>query len=196
MEIEEKLKDAAAWRPDSEMPMGLERQVLLSQNRPPLRPIGITRPRSVLFATVMAGAVCSLMVVRVGQKIPEAPVAPVAIETPIPSPPVQELVPPRKAQKLQIPEQSAKMPRQIVQMPRRKQHTSRHLRQIPRQAPIAVDAVSDSVVSQSRVAVEAPVYVPAYYAQPSVDGESVQYTPVSMALADPDVIYSESQQEN
>ena len=72
MEIEDKLKDAAGWRPGSEMPLGLERRVLAGRARPPLRPIGIARPRSVLFATAMAGAVCMLLVARVDKQFPEA----------------------------------------------------------------------------------------------------------------------------
>ncbi|WP_395092657.1 hypothetical protein [Armatimonas sp.] len=201
MEIEEKLKDAADWRPGSEMPLGLERRALAGRARPPLRPIGIARPRSVLFATAMAGAACMLIVARVDKLFPEA--------EPTIKPHVEQKIQPmpKKTNKPSglLPTGEKTIPEKSVQEPKHFEESSRHFKEIPRKKqespllqrfPVAVETPGDSVGTGSRVAVEAPLYTPAYYAQPSADGESVQYMPVTVALEDPDVIYSESQQEN
>lgn len=200
MEIDDLLKEAANWRPGTEMPAGLERQALTRCGRPPLRPIGIARPRSILFATVLAGVCCTLMVVHVEQK-PTAPRPSLGTSEETPKPtaarqdfPDQKIPPrasltPKKIVLKGVPEPSAlpnkSVPARFTQRARKPSAPER----------IAV-ASEDSVVAQSRVAVEATAYTPAYYAEPSADGQSVQYTPVSVALTDPDVIYSESQQEN
>ena len=203
MEIEDKLKDAAGWRPGSEMPLGLERRVLAGRARPPLRPIGIARPRSVLFATAMAGAVCILLVARVDKQFPEAQptTKPTAEQKISPTPTPGKT--PKQFENTQKPRQDTS--KQSEKKPLRFEESPRHFKEIPkkrqesplsRRFPVAVDTPGDSVGTGSRVAVEKPLYKPAYYAQPSADGESVQYMPVAVALEDPDVIYSESQQEN
>jgi Skp family chaperone for outer membrane proteins len=225
MEIEDLLKDAAEWRPNTEMPEGLERRALNAARRPPLRPMGIMRPRSALFATALAGAACFFMVGRVGQKVPEPVGIPVAVVNTDPTPaPTQEPIKKTLPLKLQTDQQIQQMDRQIKEMPKRLQQLPKRFKQSPKRLqesqkqkqaeekpqrktsprqsplaqryPIALDTLSDSVIVGSRVAVDTPVYTPAYYAEPSSDGESTKYTPVKVALDDPDVIYSESQSES
>ena len=205
MEIEDLLKEAAEWRPHTEMPEGLERRALKATRRPPLRPMGIMRPRSAFFATALAGVACFFL----------------TNSTPIPMPerikqlPQQNKELPRQSKDLpkhfeqsskhfeQSSKRLEKLPRQLQQLPKRKQVSEKRLQKILRRQsplmqrfPVALDTVSDSVIVGSRVAVEATVYTPAYYAEPSSDGESTKYTPVKVALDDPDVIYSESQSES
>ncbi len=211
MEIEDLLKDAAEWRPNTEMPVGLERHALKAARRPPLRPMGIMRPRSALFATALAGVACFFMVGRVGQKLTEPVGAQVVVgdTSPVPTPtaePIKRVLPPKKPvdrQNKDLPKRSEQRQvevkrKQEQEKPQRK--TSRRPSPLTQRFPVALDTVSDSVIVGSRVAVDAPVYTPAYYAEPSSDGESTKYTPVNVALDDPDVIYSESpsesQQEN
>jgi hypothetical protein len=205
-ETETKLRAAADWRPPTEMPIGLERRALESQRRPPLRPIGITRPRTALLTTALAGALCLTVVARLDK--PTVPASPVMQQTPTPmdeSPrPLKEL----GTQKPQMPTPRQKMGSSLANLGRQKQDLPRHFKQLPRQKPllerrkqdsptthrfpVAVDTPTDSVRAGNRVAIEAPAYTPAYFAQTSEDGESVTYTPVAMPLDDPDVIASEA----
>jgi hypothetical protein len=210
MEIEDLLKDAAEWRPQTEMPHGLERRTLARFNRPPLRPIGITRPKSALLATAMAGAVCTLMVIRLGQA-PEVQVSPTpestpsatktnvgAPETALPNP-GGELPKAHKTDAKKPPQATVSKPAPLPTTRRTPRSSQSTLRKPAPRSPLTQRfrvAADNGVVLQERVPVETPVYTPAYYAQPSADGESVQYTPVAVALDDPDVIYSETQQEN
>ncbi|WP_395145703.1 hypothetical protein [Armatimonas sp.] len=116
------------------------------------------------------------------------------------------MIKPHIERKIQpTPGQTKKMSKQSEQKPTHFEESPRYFKEIPkkrqesppaRRFSVAVDTPGDSVGTVSRVAVEKPLYTPAYYAQPSADGESVQYMPVAVALEDPDVIYSESQQEN
>ncbi|MCX6366623.1 MAG: hypothetical protein NTX57_07925 [Armatimonadetes bacterium] len=187
MEIEDLLKDAAEWRPSTEMPADLERRALKAVRRPPLRPMGIMRPRSALFATALAGVACFFMIGRVGQKPLEPVGVPVAIADTRPTPaPTREHIKETLPIKPQIDRQAKRS---------KKRKTSRRQSPLTQRLPVALDTVSDSVIVGSRVAVDAPVYTPAYYAEPSSDGESTKYTPVKVALDDPDVIYSESPSE-
>ena len=211
MEIEDLLKDAAEWRPNTEMPVGLERHALKAARRPHLRPMGIMRPRSALFATALAGVACFFMVGRVGQKLPEPVGAQVVVgdTSPVPTStpePVKKVLPPKKP----MDRQSKDLPKRSEQSTKRRQvevkrkqeqekpqrKTSRRQSPLTQRFPVALDTLSDSVIVGSRVAVDAPIYTPAYYAEPSSDGESTKYTPVNVALDDPDVIYSESQSES
>lgn len=203
MEIEDKLKDAANWQPGSEMPLGLERRALEAHVRPPLRPIGLTRPRNVLLATAFAGVVCSFFVLRVEQEPLPSP-QPLPANTPIPQVAIRTE---KTSEHLEeMPKQMQHFPKRLQELPKQIQQSSKRLQKIDRprrkespltrRFPVAVDTQSDSVKAGSRVAVEAPLYTPAYYAEPSADGQSVSYTPVSVALDDPDVIYSETTQEN
>lgn len=207
-EIEARLKRAADWRPQTEMPVGLERRALLRLRRPPLRPIGMTRPRGVLLTTALAGAVCMVVMARLDRPVvtPSSTVA----SAPTPEPTTSETtqsqgtVRPRPAQPdLSSPPKSPlrvrrELPKQSEQSPRQRPALTRQRRESPltRRLPVAVDTATDSVRSGMRVAVESPTYTPAYYAQPSEDGQTVTYTPVAVALDDPDVIYSETKQEN
>ncbi len=210
MEIEEKLKEAAPWQPKSEMPLGLEQRALRSYARPPLRPIGITRPRSILLATSMAAAVCVFTVLKVGQQ-------PIVMPTPIAS--TDAVVPikllsnqTRQSSKdanlssgqtkpsLQITKPSSRKVQQSSKIAKQSlkqtNQSSKPKMQSLKPHPIAVDTQSDSVKAGSRVAVEAPLYTPAYYAEPSADGQSISYMPVALSVNDPDVIYSETNTEN
>ncbi|MBB6053419.1 hypothetical protein [Armatimonas rosea] len=207
-EIEAKLKKAADWRPQSEMPAGLERRALLPQRRPPLRPIGMTRPRSVLLTTALAGAVCMVVMARLDRPVVTPSSVVSAGPTPTANPSTQterqgmessEPVPMNQASPPQSPPKVRReSPKQPEPPARQRPVLTRQRRESPvtRRLPVAVDTATDSVRSGIRVAVESPAYTPAYYAQPSEDGQSVTYTPVAVALDDPDVIYSETKQEN
>lgn len=170
MEIEDQLKAAANWQPHSEMPLGLERRALASR-RPPLRPIGFRYPTA-FASTALAGAASALFFHLSGGKTEATPPPPalVAQETK-----QQPEAPPKKI----IP---------VASQPAPRAHP-RSTRTSPRRKRYSVEA-SDPIVVESRIAVDEPVYAPAYYAQPSEDGQSVQYTPVVASLGDPDVIYT------
>lgn len=204
MEIEDKLKEAADWRPRAEMPLGLERRALSADARPPLRPIGLTRPRSILLATTMAAAVCGFILM---QNTPPERVynSPRPSAQPTTSPQAKPVSPPNTplAQKTKKPAERRSAPGADlvnepparVQTRRARSYTGRRS-PLTQRLPVAVDTQSDSVKTGTRVAVEAPLYTPAYYAEPSADGQSVRYTPVALSVSDPDVIYSETNSEN
>lgn len=205
-ENEAKLRAAADWRPPTEMPLGLERRALESQRRPPLRPIGITRPRTALLTTALAGALCLTIMVRLDKPVvtpsPVTQGTPAPVDVP-PSPPkereTQKSKLPPQSRKPSAPGESSRRPKQGS--PKRSEQAARPQPQLERRKqdspmthrfPVAVDSPTDSVKAGNRVAIEAPAYTPAYYAQTSEDGESVTYTPVAMPLDDPDVITSEA----
>lgn len=175
MEIEDQLKAAASWRPHSEMPLGLERRALANR-RPPLRPIGFLRP-SAFVSTAFAAAACALFFHLSGGKT-----EPVAVPSGAAPAPVATGVGPIV---------TTPKPKQAAQASRKPSLSAppRRARRKPRLKRYAVEA-SDPIVVESRIAVDEPVYAPAYYAQPSEDGQSVQYTPVVASLGDPDVIYT------
>lgn len=186
MEIEDKLKDAATWQPTNEMPVGLERRAL-AQRRPPLRPIGLARPA---FSTLLAAAACGVFVHLTGTSRVAPPVAtpsplPVAVQSPRPAASV--LVPERRDV---VPERQVEKPATRVKEPPKATRRTRTVAQVqPRKKRVRIDT-EDPIVVQSRVAVDEPIYAPAYYAQPSADGTSVEFTPVVATLGDPDVIYT------
>jgi len=173
MEIEDQLKEAASWRPHSEMPLGLERRALANR-RPPLRPIGFLRP-SAFASTAFAAAACALFFHLSGGKTEPVEVPHGTAPQPtVLAPPVTTPKPKQVAQATHKPTPPAP-PRRVRRQPRPKRY--------------AVEA-SDPIVVESRIAVDEPVYAPAYYAQPSEDGQSVQYTPVVASLGDSDVIFT------
>lgn len=197
--LEQRLQEAARWEPSAQMPLGLERRALAA--RPPLRPIGIARPYHFGLATAMAAACCVVIVSKLGQPTLQQ-------EMPRQSQEMPRQLQQSLKQSQQLPRQLQEMPRQLQEMPKQLQQLPKRLRkQLAQKAPslrkkqrespltrrysVAVDRGEDSLTVGQRVSVDAPTYTPAYYAQPSADGESVTYTPVAVALDDPDVITSE-----
>ena len=189
MEIEDLLKDAADWRPKTEMPEGLEQRALASRVRPPLRPMGIARPRTVLLATAMAGAACMLLMVRLPHEAP-TPVQPKPTQLSLPQKVAKskpDALP--KATKLEspvVPRKHHPRPR-ITRRPPLRELPPKRQKESPLTRPfaVAVDSPRDSVMVGSRVAVDPPVYTPAYYAEPSADGQEITYTPVAVPMDDP-----------
>lgn len=183
LEIEDKLKEAASWQPAHEMPLGLERRAL-ERSRPPLRPIGLAKPTR-FVSTALAAAACGLLVYwggtppKIEPNATPVPVQMTATKTKPTSPsPALTSRPPVRPTKL------------AHAAPRRKgKRAPTPSRSRPQKHPVLVET-DDPIVVQSRVAVDEPVYAPAFYAQPSEDGKSVEFTPVVASLGDPDVIYT------
>lgn len=197
MEIEDLLKDAAGWRPKTEMPEGLESRGL-SRVRPPLRPMGIARPRTALLATTMAGAACLFLMIRIPREMPKPLTAPtVSSATPAPKEPVapkQTVTTPKRREETPATERKT-VRRKTARHSKPKVAQRRPLRELPPKREIespltkpfavAVDSIGDNVMVGSRVAVDPPVFIPAYHAEPSADGQEITYTPVVVPMNDP-----------